>query len=422
MFTVKNIKRNKLKQIMNLPNKPKVLAATYNPVSNTKMISFLVDFPTVLLAELRTHRIITQGSLYEHMELDNFNMSANSARAIPQNKYLEKVLDNPYIPIWTKQQKGMSGELITDKEKIKFYDNTWKGNLQTLIDYGIENYTSGENVHKQNVNRLLAPFAYTTCILTGTEWENFFLLRCPQYYYAEYSQDGTDELISEHYFKSKKEYCKYFTDQDYSLDKVYVRDVTGNKLPKKFLSEFKEQDWQSINKSSAQPEFQVIAEILYDLYQEADWKESKYHIPFIQEIWDNYELGIVNMLDETNSSPETFNDDRFQIYMRISASMCAKLSYNTQDNIDTLEKHLERANILMTHKHQEPFSHQAIAMDEVEYKTFAKRSIVDRSIYNKSKTMVSLGSFSTEKEVVEEYGKCYNLTGFISQRYILENY
>lgn len=32
---------------MNLPNKPKILAATYNPVSNTKMISFLVDFPTV---------------------------------------------------------------------------------------------------------------------------------------------------------------------------------------------------------------------------------------------------------------------------------------------------------------------------------------------------------------------------------------
>jgi len=30
---------------MNLPNKPKILAATFNPVSRTKMISFLVDFP-----------------------------------------------------------------------------------------------------------------------------------------------------------------------------------------------------------------------------------------------------------------------------------------------------------------------------------------------------------------------------------------
>src|SRR5574343_1403417 len=102
---------------MNLPNKPKVLAATYNPVSKTKMISFLVDFPTVLLAELRTHRILTQGSLYEHSELVDFNLSANSARAIPHNKYLQKVIDNPFIPVWTKQQKGMSGEQIEKTEQ-----------------------------------------------------------------------------------------------------------------------------------------------------------------------------------------------------------------------------------------------------------------------------------------------------------------
>jgi hypothetical protein len=37
---------------MKLPNQPKVLAATYNPVSKTKMFSVMVDFPTVLLAEL----------------------------------------------------------------------------------------------------------------------------------------------------------------------------------------------------------------------------------------------------------------------------------------------------------------------------------------------------------------------------------
>ena len=97
---------------MNLPNKPKVLAATYNPVSQTKMISFLVDFPTVLLAELRTHRILTQGSLYEHSELVDFNLSANSARAIPANKYLQKILDNPFVPIWTKNQSGMNGNLL----------------------------------------------------------------------------------------------------------------------------------------------------------------------------------------------------------------------------------------------------------------------------------------------------------------------
>ena len=362
---------------MNLPNKPKVLVATYNPVSNTKMISFLVDFPTVLLAELRTHRIITQGSLYEHMELDNFNMSANSARAIPANKYLQKVLDNPFIPIWTKQQKGMSGELITDKEKIKFYDNTWKGNLQTLIDYGIENYTSGENVHKQNVNRLLAPFAYTTCIISGTEWDGFFSLRCPEY---EIQCATNGKCV----YKSKKALLEDFPDYN------------GN--------------WNDINKSTAQPEFQVIAEMLYDLYQEVDWKESKYHIPFYDNIIKTY----YKDLDKIGST----NDEYVNNVMLISASMCAKLSYNTQDNEDTLEKHLERANILMTHKHQEPFSHQAIAMSEEEYFRFIKGEILKTDITHNNDGSIVLNI--TEDDGI--FGWCYNLNGFISQRYILENY
>ena len=37
------------------------------------------------------------------------------------------------------------------------------------------------NVHKQWVNRLLEPYMWHTVIVTATEWENFFALRCPQY-------------------------------------------------------------------------------------------------------------------------------------------------------------------------------------------------------------------------------------------------
>lgn len=244
-------------------------------------------------------------------------------------------------------------------------------------------------IHKQNANRLLSSYAWTTCIISGTEFENFFELRCPKYY------SGSN------WYKSRKEYCKELTTD---------------------ISEYKEEYWQAMNESSAQPEFQVIAEMLYDLYQEAEWKESKYHIPFIQDIWDNYELGIISMLNETNSSVETFNDDRFKIYMKVSASMCAKLSYNTQDNEDTLEKHLERANMLIKHKHQEPFSHQAVTMTEDEYLQ-----------YFKSSRKVKIGYIPKSNESVQilkdknfwlaiSYGKCYNLTGFISQRYILENY
>jgi hypothetical protein len=372
---------------MKLPNQPKVLAATYNPVSSTKMISFLVDFPTVLLAELRTHRILTQGSLYEHSELIDFNMSANSARAIPTNKYLQKINDNPFIPIWTKKQSGMSGEIMELDEDVNYH-------YQYAVNSAINNHKtlSDLRIHKQNANRLLAPFAYTTCILSGTEWEHFFELRCPKY-----------EFESKQ-FLSKKQLHKYLVSENM---------MTADK---------KEPEWeffcQSINKSSAQPEFQIIAEMLYDLYQEADWKESKYHIPFYDDINYNYS----HLLMEKGYDEK----DWFETVMKISASMCAKLSYNTQNNEDTLEKHLERAEYLIENKPSEPFSHQAVAMDcrefTSEFFSIRKVGINYEEKENEHLVYEPMEDYTKGYKLIKTNGKCYNLTGFISQRYILENY
>jgi len=66
---------------MNLPNKPKILAATYNPVSRTKMFTVVVDVPYVLLPELLQHK--------------ELNITYKKIEDIT----LEEVLDNPYIPI-----------------------------------------------------------------------------------------------------------------------------------------------------------------------------------------------------------------------------------------------------------------------------------------------------------------------------------
>ena len=123
---------------MKLPNQPKVLAATYNPVSNTKMISFLVDFPTVYLAELRTHRILTHGSLYEHVEHNDFNMSANclhpatkisieyndkklSGKTIPISKLYDRFLINKCSNLFLRNLNEVTGKIQTVKLK-----NIWK--------------------------------------------------------------------------------------------------------------------------------------------------------------------------------------------------------------------------------------------------------------------------------------------------------
>jgi hypothetical protein len=38
-------------------------------------------------------------------------------------------------------------------------------------------------VTKQICNRYLEPFMWHTVLVTSTEWENFFKLRCPDYHF-----------------------------------------------------------------------------------------------------------------------------------------------------------------------------------------------------------------------------------------------
>lgn len=398
----------------------KILAATYNPISDTKMVSFMLEVPTCLLAQFSQHRIVSQlhkadnevDYCFYGQDVVNENKSANSARAIPHNKYLQKVLDNPFIPMWTANKSGMSGDMIINPnlQTAIWLSNLEKGDFtrpngcnDTLLDTYQELITLG--THKQNANRLLAPFAYTTCIMSGTQWEEFINLRCPKYEFNNFGynfissskksflynlykivdklEDSDSEILSEF-----NEYCKrfYTPNTKYSYEEV-------NEL----------YDWQSINTSTAQPEIQALAEKMYDLYHEAIWKESKYHIPFLNIINEVYKVDILKMYGDTLEDAFR-NDDYFKIAMKISASMCAKLSYNTQDNIDTLEKHLDRAKHLAESGHWEVFSHQAIAMDEYQYNLFKRTRLVNLQ----------------EPKIVEEFGKCNNLTGFIPQRYIYE--
>lgn len=107
--------------------------------------------------------------------------------------------------------------------------------------------------------------------------------------------------------------------------------------------------------------------------------------------------------------------------------MCSKLSYNIQEDKDTLEEHLERVNLLIENKEYDLFNHQAFAMDRDEYACSGKKQIISKEKFEKIKNKYNpndytLQGFSDDKVVFEEYGWCYNLRGFTSQKYILENY
>ncbi len=61
-----------------------------------RLTSLLITFPRILLSEVNTHRMLSKNT--------------SSSRAIPFNKMVEAVQNDPFIPIaWQKDHKGMQG-------------------------------------------------------------------------------------------------------------------------------------------------------------------------------------------------------------------------------------------------------------------------------------------------------------------------
>jgi hypothetical protein len=114
-------------------------------------------------AELMTHR--------------TFSRNASSSRAIPVVKMIEQVRTDPAGPIhWGANQPGMQagGELDeagrTEAKRLWVRAaNDAANNAQQMMNLGL---------HKQVANRVLEPFQWIHVVVTATEWDNFFALRC----------------------------------------------------------------------------------------------------------------------------------------------------------------------------------------------------------------------------------------------------
>src|SRR5690554_4529994 len=131
-----------------------------------RITSILCTFPRMILAELNTHRM--------------FSRNSASSRAIPFKKMVEIVQNDPFIPIaWQKDHKGMQGTEYFTKAESKALESTWLLARDKAIETAKD--LSKDGTTKQLCNRLLEPFMWHKVLITATEWENFFVQRCPQY-------------------------------------------------------------------------------------------------------------------------------------------------------------------------------------------------------------------------------------------------
>lgn len=142
------------------------------------------------------HRLTTMLLKYprfchsEHLRHRSFSYSVASSRALPIEKMIEQVMMDPVLPVWWgKNQKGMQAkEELTGRQRDKAERLLLVGRdravevAKWLADLGTVPYADSEDIgvglHKQIVNRLLEPWMWVTVCVTGTEWENFFFLRC----------------------------------------------------------------------------------------------------------------------------------------------------------------------------------------------------------------------------------------------------
>jgi hypothetical protein len=397
--------------------KAEIVAHSVNEQGD-ELISVLATFPRIILAEVNTHRMLSKNT--------------SSSRAIPFKKMVETIKNDPFIPIaWQKEHKGMQGtEYITDEIIVNHRKGVWLQARDRAIDSAMQlngNLTKhrsgtdegkileGTGVTKQLCNRLLEPFMWTTMLITGPKsgWDNFFHLRCPDYYIAgdKNAPAGDERVLS---FRSKKDCRKKIGNPDRGDDPFY---------------------WLERNRGQAEIHMMALAECIWDAYNEStprQLKAGEWHIPFEDKMTtpfsktEEIEEAIVTWFplpEVDNGAKEWIQEQK----VKVSVAMAARTSYTVVGE----EKEIDYQAMIGLHDrllaqdppHSSPLEHCARAMSEDEYRGNIKGKINlinDREFQTKFAAMTGYTPLSgaCEEKVL---GWCNNFKGFIPYRYIVDN-
>lgn len=361
--------------------KAEIVAHSKRANTGEEIITYKLTFPRIILSESNTYKMIERNT--------------SSSRAIPFEKMVEVVKNDPFIPLaWMREHKGMQGtEYLTDPKHIEDKTNTWLAARDMAIDISrdlvhnivrvtyddSEGYNAISNTEIPNTslsknygNRLLEPFMWVTqlCTATRESFEHLFEQRCPIY-------DISNEVLelaasdTETSFKSKKDVIKRFPQ----------------------LSKKDDLWWLQHNKGQAEIHFMDLAEKMYDALNESEpviMNENDWHIPFS---------------DRPEFTPEMSLKDKIML----SCAMTARVSYTTiaDDEILTLEKAKSIYTKCVQSGHNSVVSHCAKCMTDVEYRSWIKGEI-EREDY-----IVAIPQ--------ETQGFCKNIRGYIPLRQYVED-
>jgi thymidylate synthase ThyX len=153
----------------------KIITDSFSP-DNVRLTTMQLRYPKFIHGEFMTHRV--------------FSRNASSSRAIPVERLIKDVIEDPVYPsFWGKNQKGMQAAeensetvpvrmsyLPTSSSEHLDKKEAWDVARERAVELARAFAAAG--YHKQIVNRLLEPFCHINVVVTATEWSNFFALRC----------------------------------------------------------------------------------------------------------------------------------------------------------------------------------------------------------------------------------------------------
>lgn len=133
--------------------------------AGVRLTTFQLAYPRVIHSEVMTHRV--------------FSRNASSSRAIPVAKMVASIGDDPFVPMyWGLNEPGMqSRKELEDIGALKAAKSLWSHSVRVAVRTATDLYELC-GLHKQLVNRVLEPFSYISVIVSSTNYENFFALRC----------------------------------------------------------------------------------------------------------------------------------------------------------------------------------------------------------------------------------------------------
>lgn len=287
-------------------------------VTGDRITTWVLTYPRFIHSELMTHRV--------------FSRNSASSRAIPFDKMIKSIEEDPFIPIaWQKEHKGMQGtEYLAHPDRVRILEAAWRVAATSAA-------ASAKTLHsieltKQLCNRLLEPFLWHTVLVTTTEYENFFDLRCPKY---RATVDGQQV-----HFASKKELIKH----------------------EPHLEELCKLEWLERSESGAEIHIQALAEAMWDSLKESAPKvleHGEWHIPFGDQMDRDalHDYGITEMDNDY---------DIDELMLAVATARCARVSYMTFDGEINYKKDIELYRQLLTSGHLSPFEHCARCISDLE--------------------------------------------------------